>query len=338
MLKKLTVTMAILCCFCLRASAETISNNFFSFTMPDDIKGTYTVDKFDNGIYIIEKISEKAGLIGFAFGLKIFRTPEDYVTFDGFKKIGELTAKNGIIYDMVLVRPSEVELAEGEEVQKNYDRLYEVGNNVEIKGINGSKYVKGKGLKGEELYKGIIQKYKKAFKENWGFKKYENENMGYAYLNLKEAKPDTDLMKEIGYAYYDINNDGIEELIIGPTDKEKNGYIYDIYTMKNRNPLHVVSGGDLDKHFVCNDYFICKQYSINGTENILDVFFLERNSKKMTPQLSLKSDSDKKAKIKWTESYGTPYIWGPISKKVYKNTLKNYTKDYKKFDFVPFSN
>ena len=337
MFKKLTVIMVLSCCFCLRASSETISNNFFSFIMPDDTKGTYLVEKFDNGIYISEKISQKTEFGGFAFGLKIFKNAEDYATFDGFKKIGELTAKNGVIYDMVLMRPTDVQFGDGEEIKKNYDRLYEVGNNVEIKGINGSKYFSGKGLKGEELYKGILQKYKKAFRENWGFKKYENENMGYAYFNLKEAKPDTDLMTEIGYTYYDINNDGIEELIIGPTDKEKSGYIYDIYTMKNRKPLHVVSGGDLDKHFVCNDYFICKQYSLNGTENILNVFFLESNSKIMTPQLSLKSDSDKNAKMRWAESYGKYYVWEPISKKVYKNTLKNYTKDYKKFDFVPFS-
>ena len=338
MFKKLTVITALLGCFCLSTSAETISNKFFSLTMPDDTKDTYAVDKYDNEISIIEKISSKTEMGGFAFGLKIYRSPDDYVTFDGFKKIGELTAKNGVIYDMVLMRPTDIQYEEGDEVKRNYERLYEVGNNVEIKGINGNKYVKGKGMKGEELYKDVLLKYKKAFNENWGFKKYENENMGYAYYNLKEAKPNTDLMKEIGYTYYDVNNDGIEELIIGPTDKEKSGYIYDIYTMKNRKPIHVVSGGDLDKHFVCNDYFICKQYSINGTENVLSTFFLESNSKTMTPQYSIKYNSDKNAKMRWAESYGKSYIWDPISKKIYKNTLKNYTKDYKKFNFVPFSN
>ena len=55
MFKKLTVITALLGCFCLSTSAETISNKFFSLTMPDDTKGTYAVDKYDNEISIIEK-------------------------------------------------------------------------------------------------------------------------------------------------------------------------------------------------------------------------------------------------------------------------------------------
>ena len=57
----------------------------------------------------------------------------------------------------------------------------------------------------------------------------------------------------------------------------------------------------------------------------------------MTPQFSLKYDSDKKAKIKWAESYGNSYVWDSISKKEYNRTVKNYTKNYKEFSFTPFS-
>ena len=34
-----------------------ISNNYFSFTLPAETNGTYTVNKENNGIFICEKIS-----------------------------------------------------------------------------------------------------------------------------------------------------------------------------------------------------------------------------------------------------------------------------------------
>ena len=52
MFKKLTVITALLGCFCLSTSAETISNKFFSLTMPDDTKGTYAVDKYDTKLVL----------------------------------------------------------------------------------------------------------------------------------------------------------------------------------------------------------------------------------------------------------------------------------------------
>lgn len=339
MFKKLTVILILISCFCLDALANNgtvISNNFFSFTMPIETNGTYNVDKFDNGIFIKEKVSDEAQLIGFAFGLKIYKNPEEYVGFDGYKKIGELTNKKGVIYDMVLVRPSDVELAEGQEVQENFDRLYKVGDSVEIKGVNGSIYVKGKGMMGKDLYGEILKKYRKAFIEKWDLKKCENENLGQVYYNHIKASPNTDLMTEIGYAYYDINSDGIEELIIG-TNRNNKSYIYDIYTMVNRKPAHVTSGDDLNNLFICNDYFLCDQYLQNDTENVLSVYSIEKNSTKQVFHLALKYNSDKKAKPRWATCYDNQFRWVPITKKEYNQDFKIYTKNYKKFDFTPFS-
>ena len=38
-----------------------VSNEYFSFVMPKEAKGTYSVGKEDNGIYICEKISQRKG-------------------------------------------------------------------------------------------------------------------------------------------------------------------------------------------------------------------------------------------------------------------------------------
>ena len=318
MLKKLILIGVLICCFCLKASADNgivISNNYFSFIMPNDTKGIYTVEKIGNGIYINEKVSKKAGLIGFAFGLKIYQNPGDYVGFDGYKKIGELTDKKGVIYDMVLVRPTDVVLSEGEAVQKNFDKLYAVGDNVEIKGINGSKYVKDKGMKGEDLYGEVLKKYKKAFTEKWTAKQYKDAGMGDVFPALNQSK--------IGYAYYDVNSDGIDELIIGEINNgKKKGSFYDIYTMVNRNPKIVLKGSDVKQYFVCNDNFLCVDETLKGKkQNNLSVYGLNKNSTKTYQQAIFNYDLDKR----------------DMSKKEFNERKSVYSSNYKKFSFIPFS-
>ena len=119
-----------------------VSNEYFSFVMPYETKGTYSVDKEENGIYICEKISKRRGQGGFAFGVLMYKNPNDYADMEDVKKIGELTDKNGTVYDIVLCHPREIYYGNGRKIAKNYNRIYDFAPNIEIKGINGNKYIK----------------------------------------------------------------------------------------------------------------------------------------------------------------------------------------------------
>ena len=112
-----------------------VSNDYFAFTMPYKTNGTYKVTKDNNGIFIYEIASERTGLGGFAFGLKIFQNPKDYANGPGVEKIGELTDKKGVIYDMVLIRPTEIQHGDDKKIKEKYARLYDFGETVEIKGV-----------------------------------------------------------------------------------------------------------------------------------------------------------------------------------------------------------
>ena len=256
--------------------------------MPDKLKNTYNIEKDDNGIFIYEKISQNQGLGGFAFGLKLFKNPKDYSDMTGNKKLGELTDSKGIIYDMVLLRPTEIQCEK--ELQKKYNALYNSINNIEIKGINGNKYVKNQGMKGEDLYKEILKNYKQ---------------------------------NKAGYIYYDINKDGIDELIIGSKDR-----IYDIYTMENRYPVRVLSSDETD-YFICKDMFLCKDSS-SQNEKITQVYILNRNSSELYPQITFITDF-KKYYIK----YGNSQKKEEISEKLFKKR-KNTFKKHKRFNFIQF--
>lgn len=119
-----------------------VSNEYFSFMMPKSAKGTYSVIKEENGIYICEKISEQRGQGGFAFAVNFYKTPDDYADMEDVRKIGELADKNGKLYDIVLRQPREIYYGNGRKIAKNYRRLYDFAPNVEIKGINGNKFTK----------------------------------------------------------------------------------------------------------------------------------------------------------------------------------------------------
>ena len=119
-----------------------VSNEYFSFVMPKETKGTYSVIKEDNGIYICEKISKRKDQGGFACGLKIYENSDDYAGMDDVHKIGKLVDKNGTVYDMVLFHPREIYYGDGKKIERNYKRLYDFAPNVEVKGINGSIYTK----------------------------------------------------------------------------------------------------------------------------------------------------------------------------------------------------
>lgn len=289
----------------LNNSGFEVSNNYFSFTLPDAAKGTYTVNKENNGIFICEKISEKSGLGGLAFGIKIFKNPEDYAKMTGSKKLGELTDKNGTIYDMVLMRPSEIRYGEGKQIEENYNRLYNLADNIEIIGINGNKYVKQKGMKGKDLYSDILNNYKGA---------------------------------RLGYVYYDINSDGIDELIIGKiTNGKSKGIIHEFYTMVNRKPKLILRLDDTDRYFICNDNFVCREeYAKN--QNRMTVYVLENNSEYLHSQMVFTYDKIKDKKNPWFIRYGG--FSGKnqhVDKKVFNETKSIYANSYKKFDYIPFS-
>ena len=84
---------------------------------------------------------------------------------------------------------------------------------------------------------------------------------------------------KIGYAYYDINADGIEELIFGEIAQGKlKGVIYDIYTMVDRKPQHVISGGNRNRYYICDNSFVCNEYSSGANESGVRIYILVENS------------------------------------------------------------
>lgn len=314
-----------------------ISNKFFSITLPNDVKNFYSVKKKNNGIYIYDKASKKAGFGGFAFGIQIYKNPSEHAMMPGGRKLGELKDKKRILYDVVLVQPTDVQYDYVHENKDDYMKLYKLADSIEFKitGKNGAEYFNKQGMQGENLYKDILKKHVQAVKEKWDSIKLENENMSYMYNVLASANKN--VLDKVGYIFYDTNGDGIEELLIGEIAQGSwKGVIYDIYTMVNRKPAHVVSGGTRNRYYVCNDVFLCNEYSSGALENGCDVYILVENSTELFPQVSFKYDGYEDRNNPWFISYSSDKKWQNVSEKFFKERKSTFDK-YKRFNYIPLS-
>ncbi len=314
-----------------------VKSKLFSITIPKELNKTYEIKKEKDKISVYHIDSKKAGFGGFAFGIKAYKNPSDHAVLPGSRKLGELTDKKGRIYDIVLKHPTDVQYdyTKSPDAPSSFKALYELGENVNIQGIKGTIYHKDQGMKGENLYKKIIQKHIAAIEEKWDSTKLENEKMSYMYNVISQTNKNP--LNKIGYVYYDVNVDGIDELFIGEiAEGEWKGVIYDIYTMVDRKPQHVVSGGERDRYYVCDDSFICNEYSGGALESGVHVYNLVENSTELFPQVNFKYDGYENQKQPWFIAY-SDNKWESFSEKEFNERKKIFEK-YKRFNYIPFQN
>ena len=340
-MKKNIIFIAVLISFltgCVFASEENLDNIYkcrlFSISIPKELKGTYEIKTEKDKISVFHKESKKAGFGGFAFGIKAYKNPADHAVLPGSRKIGELTRgegeHKGKLYDVVLKHPTDVQYdyTKNPNPPESFKLLYDLGDVVNIQGVKGSAYHKNQGMKGGDLYDEVLRMHSTALREKWNSVKLERKNMSYMY----------NLTDKIGYTYYDVNADGIEELLIGEiAEGAWKGVIYDIYTMVNRRPKHVTSGGTRNRYYVCDDTFICNEYSSGAMESGVRVYNLVENSTELFPQVSFKYDGYTNPKKPWFILYGSDINgdkWENIDEKTFNERKKIFEK-YERFNFIP---
>lgn len=313
-----------------------LTNDLFAITLPDELAGMYETDIGDDYISVFHKASKEADYGGFVFEISAKEDPS-YFESGLSAKVGELTAKDGTIYDIALTYPSDVQYDyTSEEAEKSYAKLYASAEAAArtLVGVNGAVYAYGAGMKGEELYEGILQKYVEAVKEGWDPERLEEEDMSHVYYFLRG---EGDEERRAGYCFYDVNGDGVEELLIGEIAQGGwKGVIYDIYTMVDRAPAHVVSGWERNRYYVANSHFIINEGSSSAFESFSVVYDLMPNSTELCPQMGFKFDAYENEAQPWFISYDVEGdVWENVDEATWQEHKERF--EIKRLDYAPLS-
>ena len=319
-------------------AAPVLNNIIFEVKVPEKFNGQYYTKVKDNTIDFYDKECVKEGFNGWLFGLSAFEEPDEWAG-GPVEKVGELKLNNGKKYDVVVVYPTETQFGVGREMPEKYksfyDARFEIAENVY--GIGGEKISMGSGAKGENLYKKEIEKHITAIKENWDATKLENEHMSTMYALM--ASGDGNVLDGVGYAYKDLNVDGIEELIIGEVNDNTDSEMYDVYTMVNGKAEHVLSGWDRNRYYSYDSGLIVNEYSDGADSSGVAVYALTSNSTELFPQLSFKYDGYTDENKPWFIAYnknGDDWDYKPAEEAEFNQFQERFSK-HDKIDFKPLS-
>ncbi len=317
-----------------------MSNDLFAITMPDDLEGLYEGIVTDDTIEIYDKESVDAGFGGFIFGIQAI--PYDSGAMGGMTvKIGELSNENAEIYDVVKFYPTEVQWDfDAETPPENYEKIEAAVDNIlenNITGVGGFTYNKDAGTKGEDLYNNVLAKYVKAANENWEADQFEQADMSpeFYYSSNTAGK---DMLSNIGYSYFDLNKDGVDELFLGTMEEEDSefkGVVYDVYTITNHEPTHVISGTARNRYF-CDDNFLYNEYSSSAFDYGLDAYNLESSTNDLIYQFGYKYDENKDAENPWFVSYDGEEF-EPTDEANYTESTESATTGFIRFDYTPLA-
>ncbi|MBE5845331.1 MAG: hypothetical protein E7302_14360 [Butyrivibrio sp.] len=317
-----------------------LTTDLMVVTIPDELKGKFYATINGEEISIFDKECVDDGYPGFVCSIIVDKDNE-YVPGGMVTKVGELVTSDGNIYNVCRGYASEVQwdYNKYEDMPENYAQLDSAVDSIieNIKGTDSNTFVFQGGMKGEELYSYILSKYVDALNENWDANKFEEEGMSPEFSALAQTEGDKALEK-IGYAYTDITNDGIDELLLGViSDTDEPSVVYDIYTVVDRMPELVVSGTARNGYYAMEYGGITNFYLGGAAENGFYSYVVEPNSTNLIFQYGVKYDANTDEKNPWFVTYSDENSWEAMTEEDYNSRIEMASEQYLKLDYTPLS-
>ncbi len=129
-----------------------------------------------------------------------------------------------------------------------------------------------------DAYKSILDQYHTALSENWDFETLTNNNLNYmcAFYN------GTGLL-DIGYAFYDIDGNGTNELLIGIVSQDnRDGDVFDIYTLTDNKPVMLAQSGERDMYTLCQNGMVSEAGSNSAASSFYKFYEFKSGTSKLT--------------------------------------------------------
>ncbi len=145
----------------------------------------------------------------------------------------------------------------------------------------------------------------------------------------------------LGWMMMDLDGDGIDELLLGENAPEGefkiegwDSIIYDIYTIKNGNIVHVASGAERCRYHLCDDGTIAREGSSGASYTSYEYYrYLDGELRILE---SIFSDMDQDMNTIWHQSSQEAYIGNPgvITQEEALQMVEDHV--YQKLEFTCF--
>ena len=314
-----------------------ITTDLIQVTIPEELRGMACAAVYDDTIDIYDRALVNAGYPGLVFSIGI---SSDCDVFAGgmYTKEGEIFGADGTVYNLGKGLASEIQWdPDVPKMPESYRKLYAASDRIieNITGVGDNLFVYKSGTKGEELYPGILDRYITAISEKWSPDQFEQQYMSGELAVL--ASNSEDPFESIGFAYADINGDGIDELLIGNRNgATPDGMLYDIYTMVDREPAHVVSSYLRDRYYAAGGFDICNEYSAGAGEYGTVLYILIPNSTELFWEIAYKCDEYENEESPWFKAY-YDMEWEAVTEEEYNTAMESINKEKLIPEFTPLS-
>ena len=96
------------------------------------------------------------------------------------------------------------------------------------------------------IYKDILDMFYCKIDTGWD----GTEDVSWLYY---QGGYEIESLADVGYAFIDLDENGVSELIVTSTEAAQEGMIYDMYTYKDEKIIHLVTSGERFRYYLCDD-------------------------------------------------------------------------------------
>lgn len=189
------------------------------------------------------------------------------------------------------------------------------------------------------VYKEQMDLVYKALSEKWEIDQCFDNDISSLISNHCDDNP----LESVGYALEDLDRDGKDELLIGALDRDfDGGMLYDIYTEKDGEVVHVLSGHERNRYYLqwleegiymianeaSNSAYSCAWYYYtlsDGELELIQGIVFDASEDEDNPWF-MTDDTD------WDVSNDTHDTDG-----IAESLVEVYTKQYTTLEYTPFS-
>lgn len=140
--------------------------------------------------------------------------------------------------------------------------------------------------KPENMYQEILSIFRNRISTGWsdyddyGYGIIDDQNE-FMYSYMWSLYP-VDSLSGAGYAFIDLDNNGIQELLISRNGEagwdSSAGMIYDLYSFRDGEVVHLFSSGERDRFYLCTDFVIANECSGGASLSGYDYYILDGES------------------------------------------------------------